>query len=306
MNNMTNVGGLLGGFGNTPLVELPTRCDKPEVRLFGKREGNNPRRSGNRQRGHDYLRSRRSILELIPVEDSGKQVTIWLAKMETKETDFKMEEQTNASTWKSEPEFWDQCYAAQQTGWDRGGVHPALEHWLETGQLCPCQIAVPGCGNGYEVVRLAESQFDVTAIDFSAEPLQRLGEKLNATETGSLNTQLIQANVLEFAHAIQFDAVYEQTCLCAIEVAQRPAYERQLFEWLREGGMLHILFLQTDNASGQPPFHCNIDDMKQLFHESRWDWCDAEREKLTRYDHPSGKVFEFATRLKRKESQHAR
>lgn len=28
--------------GNTPLVELPTGCDNPNVRLFGKLEGNNP------------------------------------------------------------------------------------------------------------------------------------------------------------------------------------------------------------------------------------------------------------------------
>lgn len=28
--------------GNTPLVEIPTRCDNPRVRLFGKLEGNNP------------------------------------------------------------------------------------------------------------------------------------------------------------------------------------------------------------------------------------------------------------------------
>jgi cysteine synthase B len=34
--------GMLGVVGNTPLVELPTRCDNGNVRLFGKLEGNNP------------------------------------------------------------------------------------------------------------------------------------------------------------------------------------------------------------------------------------------------------------------------
>ena len=39
-NKVSN--GLLGMVGNTPLVELPTRCDNVNVRLFGKLEGNNP------------------------------------------------------------------------------------------------------------------------------------------------------------------------------------------------------------------------------------------------------------------------
>lgn len=34
--------GLLDVVGDTPLVELPTRCKNPNVRLFGKLEGNNP------------------------------------------------------------------------------------------------------------------------------------------------------------------------------------------------------------------------------------------------------------------------
>ena len=211
-----------------------------------------------------------------------------------------MKEQSNPSTWKSEPKFWNECYAAAQTGWDRGAVHPALEHWLETEQLRPCRIAVPGCGNGYEVLALAQSQFDVTAIDFSAAPLKRLADKLEAIGSAGANAGLIQADVLEFSPAIKFDAVYEQTCLCAIEARQRETYEGKLFEWLREDGMLHILFLQSENSSGLPPFHCDIDDMKQLFHESRWDWSDGEIKAPTQYDHPSGKVFEFATRLKRK------
>ena len=42
MSNTTKAIGLLNSIGSTPLVELPTRCDNPKVRLFGKMEGNNP------------------------------------------------------------------------------------------------------------------------------------------------------------------------------------------------------------------------------------------------------------------------
>lgn len=216
-----------------------------------------------------------------------------------------MDEKPAPETWKSEPKFWEQCYASDQTGWDRGAVHPALRHWLQTEQLPTCRIAVPGCGNGHEVVALAQAQFDVTAIDFAAEPLRRLDEKLKSIGTTSSNARLVQADVLEFSPPIRFDAVYEQTCLCAIETSQRKAYEKKLFEWLLEGGTLYVLFLQTANASGQPPFHCDLGDMKQLFHESRWDWLPHHSDQLARFEHPSGKVFEFAARLIRKENQHA-
>ena len=42
MNNETKLIGLGGVIGNTPMIELPTRCDNAKVRLFGKLEGNNP------------------------------------------------------------------------------------------------------------------------------------------------------------------------------------------------------------------------------------------------------------------------
>jgi len=42
MDDVSKPTGLLGVIGNTPLIELPTRCDNEKVRLFGKLEGNNP------------------------------------------------------------------------------------------------------------------------------------------------------------------------------------------------------------------------------------------------------------------------
>ncbi len=42
MGEMKASQGILGLVGNTPLVELPTRCGNERVRLFGKLEGDNP------------------------------------------------------------------------------------------------------------------------------------------------------------------------------------------------------------------------------------------------------------------------
>ena len=45
-------------------------------------------------------------------------------------------------------EIWESRYQAGTTGWDRGKTSGNLLDWLESGNLTPCRILVPGCGNG--------------------------------------------------------------------------------------------------------------------------------------------------------------
>ncbi|MFN3188907.1 MAG: hypothetical protein ACE361_00155 [Aureliella sp.] len=79
------------------------------------------------------------------------------------------------------------------------------------------------------------------------------------------------------------DAIYEQTCLCAISPRQRTDYERILHACLKKGGRLFALFMQTDASEG-PPFHCDLQAMKELFPGERWSWLG---EQFT-LGHPSG------------------
>ena len=72
------------------------------------------------------------------------------------------------------------------------------------------------------------------------------------------------------------------------------AYEAQLAQWLRPGGTLLALFMQTTDPDG-PPFHCAIDQMQQLFDPSRWEWHGT----ALRSDHPLG-VYELGFRLTRR------
>ena len=67
---------------------------------------------------------------------------------------------------------WQERYDIGKTGWDRGEPNPMLAHWLHSGELQPCQVLVPGCGRGHEVIALAEAKFDVTAIDFADTAVQ--------------------------------------------------------------------------------------------------------------------------------------
>src|ERR1035437_3796315 len=70
-------------------------------------------------------------------------------------------------------EFWQQRFENQETGWDRGSPGPQLLAWLDSAELQPCRIAVPGCGSGWEVAELAARGFDVTAIDYTAAAVAR-------------------------------------------------------------------------------------------------------------------------------------
>jgi SAM-dependent methyltransferase len=195
-------------------------------------------------------------------------------------------------------EFWEQRFAEGNTPWDRGAVNPQLDTWLAAGALKPCRILVPGCGSGHEVAALAAARFDVTALDYSAEAIARTRGKLDAE---GLKATVVEADALAWQAAKPFDAVYEQTCLCALYPDQWRAYADQLHRWLVPGGRLFALFVQYPRpaaAEGEiqgPPYHCDINAMRALFPEPRWTWPKPPYPRTT---HPGG-LAELAAILQR-------
>lgn len=176
---------------------------------------------------------------------------------------------------------WEQRYQSGRTGWDRGAISPALQHWRDVGLLPGGRVLVPGCGHGYEVIELLRNGCLVTAVDIAAQPVLRLSARL--TELG-LHARVVQADLLDWQPAEPFDAVYEQTCLSALDPANWQAYERRLADWLLPGGQLFALFVQTGRQGG-PPYDCPLPAMRALFDASRWDWPDAAPLDVP---HPSG------------------
>jgi SAM-dependent methyltransferase len=190
-------------------------------------------------------------------------------------------------------DHWNEKYLAGTIPWDRGEVSPALRHWLESGELVPGRILVPGCGRGHEASELARRGFQVTALDVAPAALAHLRAEL---EQVGAEVELVVADVLTWQPSRPFDAVYEQTCLCALQPGDWPAYERQLHAWLRPGGRLYALFMQTGREGG-PPFHCALADMQVLFPACRWQWPGTVEREVP---HPNG-LFEYAAILARTE-----
>jgi len=167
---------------------------------------------------------------------------------------------------------WEQRYQDGETGWDRGAASPALQQWLAQDALKAGRILIPGCGRGHEVVELAGHGFDVTAVDIAPSACTHLNFEL---AEHACSAHVVCSDLFTFKSATAFDAIYEQTCLCAILPEQRQAYEQCLHHWLKPGGQLFALFMQT-GAEGGPPFHCDVLAMHRLFPDTRWKWPDHE------------------------------
>ncbi|MFQ5760357.1 MAG: methyltransferase domain-containing protein [Acidiferrobacterales bacterium] len=167
-------------------------------------------------------------------------------------------------------QWWDNRYADDHIPWDRQGVSPALYHWLEAGTLTPGRILVPGCGRGHEVVELTRCGFDVTAVDIAPAAIAFLQQRLFEQR---LHADVQQVDLFALDPDGTYDAIYDQTSLCAMVPSQWPDYERRLHRWLHSDGQLFILFMQTERPGG-PPFHCDLSEMRRLFSEARWYWSD--------------------------------
>lgn len=195
-------------------------------------------------------------------------------------------------------DFWEERFSTGNTPWDRGASSPQLGAWLASGALQPCRILVPGCGSGHEVAELAMAKFEVTGLDYADEAIARTHRRISEAE---VDAAIVRADVLAWEPDRPFDAIYEQTCLCALYPDQWREYADRLYQWLRPGGKLFALFLQLPRAEAAqgfiqgPPYHCDINGMRALFPESRWDW---PKPPYPRSTHPAG-IAELAVVLKR-------
>ncbi|TXI12186.1 MAG: methyltransferase domain-containing protein [Polynucleobacter sp.] len=196
--------------------------------------------------------------------------------------------------------FWQEKYRLNQTGWDRGAVSPQLLAWCEQRILTPCRIVVPGCGSGWEVLELAKRGFEVVAIDYAEAALNKTADLL---QKANLNAELIQADVLTLEFSNFFDAIYEQTCLCALHPDAWLDYSNKLYSWLKPKGNLFLMAMQAPKKQAieegyidGPPYDCGINTIRALFSEGRWVW---QEPPYSRVAHPSA-IHELAVQLIKK------
>ncbi len=199
-------------------------------------------------------------------------------------------------------DFWQQRFERGQTPWDRSSVSPQLARWLANDTIQPGQtIAVPGCGSGHDVLALAQHGCAVTAIDYVGAAVTLTRDRVAAA---GAKAEVVQADVLEWRPAAPLDAVYEQTCWCALHPDHWLEYSQQLQRWLRPGGRLLLLAMQCLRAGAAegriegPPYHMDIQMLRALLPATRWTWPAPPYERVP---HPAGWT-ELALVLTRKQN----
>jgi SAM-dependent methyltransferase len=172
--------------------------------------------------------------------------------------------------------FWQQHFLRQHTPWDRGGAGPQLQRWFDERRLAAgMHVAVPGCGSGHDVLALARAGCEVVGIDYAPAAVALTRERLAAA---GASAQVEQADVLAWQPPAPLDAVYEQTCWCALHPDHWAAYAAQLQTWLRPGGTLLLLAMQHRRESAAegriegPPYHMDVNAMRALLPAPRWAW----------------------------------
>lgn len=196
-------------------------------------------------------------------------------------------------------DFWQRRFLQRQTPWDRAAPGPQIAAWVADGTLrAGLRIAAPGCGSGHDVLALAQTGCEVSAVDYASAAIALTRERLAAH---GARAHLFEADVLTWQPDAALDAVYEQTCWCALHPDRWLAYTDQLHAWLRPGGTLLLLAMQCrrDGASeGRiegPPYHMDINAVRALLPASRWTWPSPP---YTAVAHPAGWT-ELAIVLKR-------
>jgi methyl halide transferase len=187
------------------------------------------------------------------------------------------------------PAFWQQRFEAGHVPWDRRRPSPQLDAWLGAGVLrAGDSVIVPGCGAGHEVAALASAGCRVTAVDIAPAAIELTRQRLRDAGQAA---DVRHADVLHWTPDAPCDAVYEQTCLCALYPDDWARYAAQLQAWVRPGGVLCALFMQVRrDGAGQgliegPPYHCDINAMRALFPSPHWDWPQPPYPAVA---HPSG------------------
>lgn len=171
----------------------------------------------------------------------------------------------------SEPVGWNTRYQKRETPWDLDGPSPSLRAALDLGMLHGLKrVLVPGCGLGHDVELLAERGHEPLGVDMAPTAIERLRERVDARpDSVSVEAEVGDVFTLPQRHAeASFDAVFEYTCFCAIDPADRPRYAATMTHLVRPGGRLLFLVFPTHrDVEGGPPFAVTLEDVRAHFDE---------------------------------------
>ncbi len=157
-------------------------------------------------------------------------------------------------------DYWNERYAAGQTGWDLGKASPPLEDYIKQLGNKDLKILLPGCGNGYEALLLAELGFtNLTVLDIAPLAVEKLQDRLLSWASVRILCEDF------FEHVDNYDLILEQTFFCALPPSMREQYVQKMAELLVPQGKLVGLLFATEFDKAGPPFGGTTEEYLQLF-----------------------------------------
>lgn len=159
---------------------------------------------------------------------------------------------------------WEAQYQSGETPWDKGSPSPGLLDYLTENPIRG-RVLVPGCGFGHDVRALAGTAEEVIGLDIAPSAVE--GAK-KFPRTGNERYEVADLFNLPAEMRGAFDWVWEHTCFCAIQPAQRAAYVESVAGALKPGGhLLGVFYLDPGNTSPDegPPFEVSVAELDRLF-----------------------------------------
>jgi SAM-dependent methyltransferase len=164
------------------------------------------------------------------------------------------------------PAFWSDIYKTEETPrWDLSEPAEALKDMLPRLKMPKSRVLVLGCGEGHDAAFFAQSGHVVTAVDFSAEALQRA--RKNYGHLSELS--FVEQDVFKLDPKFQnsFDIVFEHTCYCAVNPTKRAQLVKIWKQCLHEQGHLMGVFFVHHKTLG-PPYGGSEWELRQRLKDS--------------------------------------
>lgn len=124
----------------------------------------------------------------------------------------------------------------------------SLVAWVQQGLLPPGHAMDLGCGNGRNAIYLAQSGFEVEAVDFSETAAAWAQQNI---DQAGVDVRLQRASVFELERpAAHADLVYDSGLFHHLPPHRRAGYVERVAAWLKPGGLLALSCFTPEGGSG--------------------------------------------------------
>jgi ubiquinone/menaquinone biosynthesis C-methylase UbiE len=134
--------------------------------------------------------------------------------------------------------------------WDIGRPQPVFVKLFRDGEIKPGRILDVGCGTGENAMFLAENGCSVAGVDIAHRAIELAREKAKKRH---LQVNFSVCDVLTLGSCFnegEFDTVIDSGLFHALTDEERPAYVKQVYRVLKDGGQ-YFMMCFSDKEPGE-------------------------------------------------------